>query len=213
MDFRFDISGKFKKMANWHVSQTVKSEDAYLKMSISEYELFKNFVGSPKKILELGCGLGRMSVFLNSKLQDPSIHFILADTTRIVNNRPRFGWDHGEDFYNDLSLTKEFAENHGLFNFDIFDVKKQNIKVLKDIDFIISFLAIGFHSQIEYYIDDLMQISTDNCVMVFGVRKNKYSEDSFKEYFNEGYLFENDFTIDGKETKENILILKDKKVR
>lgn len=212
MNFKFNITKEYRKMANWHVSYAIKSTNNYLNMSMSEYEIIKNFIYRPKRVLDLGCGLGRMSIFMNAKLQDDSIHYILADTTTVSRkDKPRFGWNHGEDFYNDLSLTEKFARSHGLHNFEIFDVNKQNMEFIKDVDLVMSFLSAGFHYPIENYMNTLLKISVDNCVMIFGVRKNKYSKNSFKEYFEDRQLIENTLVVDGKMTKENILILKGKK--
>ncbi len=212
MSFKFNITEEYKKMAVLHVSQTIKQEDAYLGMSVSEYELFKDFVGMPKNVLELGCGLGRMSVYLNSKLQDPSIHYILADTS-YVSEDIKFGFNNAESYYNDLSLTEKFVREHGMTNFEIFDIRERNLNTLSNIDFVMSFLSVGFHSKIEEYIEDLLQITTSDCTMVFGVRRNKYFRKSFRDYFNERYLFENQFFAAGRTTKENILILREKNDR
>ena len=204
MSFKFNITEKYREMINLHVSQTVKQEHAYLSVSESEYKLFKDFVGTPKNVLELGCGLGRMSIYLNSQLQDPSIHYILADSTK-TTGESKYGWEKVDLFYNDLSLTEKFAKDNNLNNFETFDVRKRDLNTLSNIDFVMSFLAVGFHNKIEHYMDDLLNITTDDCLLVFGVRRGKYAEKDFEQYFKNIQII-----TSNRRAKEDILIMKEK---
>ena len=206
--FKFRISKQFKNL--FRLQLTSSTENDYLNTCISEYNLFQNFIKTPKTILELGCGLGRMSIFLNSQLQNSDIHYILADSTSNVKI-PSYGWNANEGYYNDLNLTELFSKNHGMENFEIFDLKNDNIERLNDIDLIMSFLSVGFHYPIENYIDSLLKISSENCIMVFGIRRGRYSENNFKDHFKNIQIIENTTLFGGKRIKEDILILEDKK--
>lgn len=206
-DFKFNITEEYVSLVDLHVTQTKKEGDAYLNMTESEYELFKDFVKSPLNILDLGCGLGRMSIYLHAKLQNPSTCYTLADTS-YYSTDIKTGWNPKDSYYNDLSLTEKFARNHGLTNFKTFDIRHSKLTTLENIDLVMSFLSVGFHNKIESYMDDLLKITTKNCVMIFGVRRNRYSEDSFKEQFKETFLFENKFIVAGKRTKEDVLVLR-----
>jgi hypothetical protein len=206
MKIQFNLSGKFKEMSQLQISGDTKAN--YLKITFSEYEIIKDFIKSPKQVLDLGCGLGRMSVFINSQLQDSSIHYILADSTE-VKGKPSYGWNKG-GFYNDLSLTRDFAIEHGLKNFEILDICKEGITTLKNIDLVVSFLAAGFHFPIEDYINDLLKISVREVTMIFGVRRGRYIKSSFSSYFRSTKLFPNFVKLGNKRTKEDILILEER---
>ena len=210
MAFKFDIDEKYEEVINLQITQFKDRPDVYLNLSKVEYRLFKNFIEKPKNILDLGCGLGRMSIYLNTRLRNPSAHFILADASH-VSEKIRYGFNKGESYYNDLDLTASFARENGLTNFETFDIRVKDLKSLSNIDFVMSFFAVGFHSKIEDCLDDLLQITTSDCTMIFGVRGGRYFKTSFKEHFNEVFLVENRFHADGKKTKEDILILKGKK--
>lgn len=209
MAFKFDIDEKYIEIISLQMARFEARPNVYLGLSKVEYRLFKNFIENPKNILDLGCGLGRMSIYLNTRLRNPSAHFILADASH-VSEEILYGFNKGESYYNDLDLTASFARENGLTNFETFDIRVKDLKALSNIDLVMSFLAVGFHSKIEDYMDDLLQITTSDCTMVFGVRKGKYSKTSFKEHFNEVFLVKNRFVAGGRKIKEDILILKGK---
>lgn len=216
--FKFNIEDKYKQLAGFHITQSKIDKNNYLRISESEYFLFKEYLDHPKKILELGCGLGRMSIYLDNIL--PYLYdryFILADSTNDEQDKKhRIGWQqNGGVFYNDMRLTESFCKEHGLIRFELLDLKKDSLKRLSDIDLVMSFLSVGYHYPIELYMETLLNITTDNCIMVFGVRRhhNRYTEIYFKQYFKTIVFKRN--LLSFKESKKNfvedILILKDKK--
>ena len=200
--FKFKIADKFKEIAGLQVTQLQKKQDDYyLKISESEYSRIKDIIREPLNVLELGCGLGRFSIYLNSQL-NYNPHFILADFSKI-SKKIRYGWNPQESYYNDLSLTAEFCEDNGLQSYEVFDLAKQSIKDLKEIDLVMSFLSVGFHYPIEQYIEDLGNITSDGAILIFGIRVGAYTEKSFPNFSKAKILPINDI-----KTKEEILILR-----
>lgn len=154
----------------------------YAKLSEYEYESYKDYIGKPHTVLDLGCGIGRVSIYLNQILNDATVHYILLDTTGNTFNLGR--WDMDE-YYNDLSVTKSFAELNGLINFEIFESLSGDWGQLKDIDLVISCCSFGMHVPIERYMDKLLAATTPNCTMIFGTRnRGLYSENSFNALFD-----------------------------
>jgi hypothetical protein len=70
-------------------------------------------------------------------------------------------------------------------------------------------MSVGFHYPIEQYMETLLNITTQDVVMIFGVRKinavHVYDTDSFKEYFQKTTFKDVDLKI-----KEHIMILENK---
>ncbi len=194
---------KFDSFRHMHVSQSRKDAANYTVMCESEWAVIQEYIGSPSRVLELGCGLGRMSVYINQMIGGRT-HYILADS----NGRPKgikFGWDPPRAFYNDLGATAEFCELNGLENFEIFDLAHRDIIELLPVDMVMSFLAVGFHFPIEDYIDKLIQITKTGGTMIFGIRKGAYTDQAFAKYFEKVVLIPQDQRI---VTKEDMLILK-----
>src|SRR4029077_968586 len=152
--------------------------EVYSKLSEFEYEQIKDYIDYPKNIMDLGCGLGRVAVYLNAVLKDPDMYYILADRHGDTTNTG--GWDLNE-FYNDLNLTQSFCRLNGLLSFEVFDTKLDN---WNDIwcDLIVSHCAFGMHFPIENIMSSLLEISSSDITMIFGTRnRGLYSEDSFKD--------------------------------
>lgn len=202
INFNFKIQEKYFKLLNFQITQTKKDLSFYDKISKAEYLAIKNYIDKPEKILELGCGLGRASIFLNSQLNN-SPKFFLADFSEI-SNEVKYGWNPKESKYNNLELTEQFCIENGLNNFEILNLSKDHLDKLSNIDMVISMLSVGFHYPIEEYINQLLKISSKNVTMIFGVRKGIYNQDSFKNLFLETKILQ----ISNIDIKEDILILK-----
>jgi len=194
---KFKLTDEYRKIAGLQVSKSVTDVNSYLKLCESEYECFKDHIIDPQSILELGCGLGRMSIFLNDKLPTSDRNFILADSTNMPE-KVTFGWNPSSGFYNDLNLTSQFCNDHGLSNHTILDLSTESINQLKNIDLVISFLSVGFHYPIENYIPQLLDITTPECLFIFGVREDVY------------FVIIKLIEQTNINTKENILIMKKK---
>lgn len=202
INFNFKIKEKYFKLLNFQITQTKEDLSFYEKISKAEYLAIENYIDKPEKILELGCGLGRVSIFLNSQLNN-SPKFFLADFSE-VSNKVKYGWNPKDSKYNNLELTEQFCTENGLNNFEILDLSKNKLDKLSNIDMVISMLSVGFHYPIEEYINQLIKISSKNVTMIFGVRKGIYNQDSFKNLFLETKILQ----ISNIDIKEDILILK-----
>ncbi len=202
------LDKKHLEVAKLQVSQLGEDLDAYNKLSESEYSSFKDYIRKPQKILELGCGLGRMSVYLNKQL-DYEPEFILADFDEISEDI-RCGWNPGDVRYNKLGSTRKFCIDNNLKRFEIFNLAERDISELGGIDLVISVLAVGFHYPIEQYIDKLLDITIEDVVMIFGMRSwnrlKRFYFKMFKDKFKMIKFMEN---IDV-EPKERMMILEGK---
>lgn len=127
----------------------------------------------------------------------------MADTSTVSVNSKMYGWNPGDNWYNDLNLTKEFCELNGLKNFTIIDLKNEDLSKLKNIDLVYSFMAVGFHYPIEDYLTILKQIMNKDGLMIFGVRKGIYEDNPILSKFSF-----NSFHDIPCNKKERVLVLK-----
>jgi SAM-dependent methyltransferase len=156
----------------------------YSNLSAFEFAQIETYIGSPKIILEAGCGLGRGSIFLNHLLRDENALYILADRSGCTTNSGEFA-PKVDEFYNDLDLTKDFCALNGVRKFMTFDTEEDDWSTLPRVDLIFSLCAFGMLVPIERYIDRLIAAAKPNSTMIFGTRGANYGPKSFEARFEE----------------------------
>ena len=118
-------------------------QDKYLEKNtenlfLKEIETFKNYLpNSPKNIMDIGCGLGVIDIYLNRIFKN-SPNFFLLDKNRI-DNKIKYGFSNNYESYNDLSETKNIliANQINLNQINLFDAEK-DITIEEEIDLVIS---------------------------------------------------------------------------
>jgi SAM-dependent methyltransferase len=161
----------------------------YTRQSFHEFDEIQPFLPeNPKVVMDLGCGLGRMGVFLSQAVyKDPEAFYLFADATGDVDqNTGNFG---AGEIYNDLALTASFAELNGVKRFTVFNTLKENFRdiVIGPFDLIISVCSFGVHVPIDPYLEDLITLLAPGGTMIFGVREH-YDEGSFNGRFREHHF-------------------------
>jgi len=188
-----------RELAAIQVSQWPGDPNAFDRITNAQIGAFVEKIDKPRRVIDLGCGLGRVSCGLHRHWQDDSIEYILADGDRF-DGEPRTGWDPGEEWYNHLNLTHEFCTANGLENFRCHDLLKG--PPTEEADLTVSLLAVGFHWPLGEWVH--RPLATEQ--MVFGCRAGKYSTADFTSYFLR--TFNDAEVVPGFCEKEEILILK-----
>ncbi len=158
--------------------------EVYSRLSAFEFGQIEKFIGTPDVIMEVGCGLGRGSIYLNHLQRNKDAQYILADRTGYTPNSGAFAPE-ADEYYNDLELTKDFCALNGLRNVRVFDTETDTWSSLPKVDLIFSLCSFGMHVRIERYIDRLIATAKPNGTMIFGTRALIYGPDSFKGRFQE----------------------------
>lgn len=154
----------------------------YSDLSVFEFEQMGSHVGKPKTIIEVGCGLGRGSIFLNHLLKDDDALYVLADRSGYTTNTGAFA-PKEDEFYNDLELTADFCRLNGIRNLRTFDTEKDHWGTLPSADLLFSLCSFGMHVKIERYIDRLIAALKPGGTMIFGTRDASYGPHSFRDRF------------------------------
>lgn len=182
----FTIPRDCERLLAMQVTQYARDPLAPWALSAMEHVLYGPYVGSPKNVLDLGCGLGRVSVYLHWQLQKPTIEFILADTTEVTPNPP------GPDCRSNLARTADFVQANGIVNYRLFDVFRDKWSTLPQVDLVISMRSVGFHYLIEKSLPQILPLCHPETTLVFGCRPGKYRRDSFADLFQTCRLRLND---------------------
>lgn len=161
----------------------------------------------PAHALEIGAGIGRVSVFLRNYYNWDDTTFYLLDGDS--GNKQVAGINTSkDDFYNSLKNTKLFCNANNLSNLVLLNAAEK-INVEAKFDLVYSFLSIGFHWPLSFYLDDIFDHLAEGCVLVFGVRssKEKWYKEQIDSVPRSKYLIVDQISDTG---KQGYLVLKKK---
>lgn len=125
---------------------------------------------APPVVLDLGCGVGRASVYFFKKYGWRKTLFYLADGNTCEKCYKGKRKNSGE-FYNLKSATTEFCEANGLYNYTYHNLESHPLSSIDcQFDLVYSFLAIGFHWPIGMYLQGLYEKCVKGALVIFGIR-------------------------------------------
>ena len=153
-----------------------------------ELETFKSYL--PKNInsiMDIGCGLGIINIFLN-KIYQNNLDFFMLDKDKI-DRTIKYGYGENYESYNDLKETKNILCKNGIKEnkIHIKNVDKK-IAINSKIDLIISLKSMGYHYPLENYLNLLKDICTKETEFIFDVTSGKYSSEVINKYFDQSKI-------------------------
>jgi len=136
-------------------------------------------------ILDIGCGVAGIDVFLADYYDQTNLKIYLLDKTK-TENSIWYGFHSEGAFYNSLVVAKKLLTNNGIPSNRItsLEVNKQNeINIDQKIDLIISLISWGFHYPVNTYVEKVYQLLNKNGVVILDIRNKTNGLDLMKEYF------------------------------
>lgn len=121
-------------------------------------------------VLEIGPGLGRSAVFLSKTLL-PKATFHLFDATQNTTDYDLLG-HRRYSFCGDLDVLQRTLEANGVTHCQIWDAAKTDghlPEAMGVFDFIYSFYSVGYHWDLEHWMDELWRHSKPGTVFCFTV--------------------------------------------
>lgn len=188
----------FMKEQIWEAKQDIS---IYSEVGYHEFTQIGQFIDTNlQTVIEVGCGLGRGSIFLNNILKNDNVKYIMADRTGYTQNTGDFN-PTNDEFYNDLVLTKDFCELNGINNVSTFDTEIDDWEQLPRADLIFSLCSFGMHVSIDRYMERLLSVAKPTSTMIFGIRNangtsgtgGNYTTQSFDTLFEEVLLIKGQY--------------------
>ena len=169
---------------------------------LKEFNSIKKYLpNTSKNILDIGCGLGVINIFLND-YYSKKCNFTLIDKN-YVDKKVAYGFDNNSESYNKLEISKEFLILNGfkteklqLINAD------ENFDLNQNYELIISLFSMGYHYPIENYINVIKKCSTKKTKVIFDLSLEYNELNKVKEYFNKVVIIKKDDDV-----KQNYLRL------
>jgi len=125
----------------------------------------------PKRVLELGAGLGRGSVYLKNRYSWDETEFFLADGNSGTQQIAGIHYQLEPGFYNSMLSTCDFCLANGIAEDKLYLVDLENTEIPNvQFDFCFSIKAIGFHWPINEYLNTLQSKIAKGGILAFELR-------------------------------------------
>ena len=155
------------------------------KLFYKEFETFKRYLpNSVENIMDIGCGLGIINIYLNEFFEKKPVFFLLDKNK--VDRKITYGFSSNYESYNDLNETKNILLENNIDTscMYLFDVEKQFV-ITKKMDLVISLKSMGYHYPINTYIELLRNCCTKDTVFIFDIGDNQYDENYLRTIFQD----------------------------
>jgi 16S rRNA G1207 methylase RsmC len=135
-----------------------------------------------KNLLDIGCGIGGINIFLSQHYNSPETEHYCLDKTQ--TDTIYYGFKQRAAFYNSLECTKEFLLLNGIKNIHLLPANEKNtIETKEKFDLILSLISWGFHYPIETYLDQAYSLLNSGGHLIIDIRKNTSGLTTIKERF------------------------------
>jgi len=151
----------------------------------NEFDEIQKFLPkSAENILDIGCGIGAIDIFLNKYYNNLS-KFHLVDKN-YISKKIVYGFSRSEtEGYNNLYTTKNFllANKVDEKNICIYDIDKDKLSEI-NYDLVISLVSWCYHYPLETYLSYLRQSTHNKTIFIIDIAEEFISIDYIKNYFN-----------------------------
>ena len=140
---------------------------------------------SAKSILDIGCGVAGIDVFLSNHYKN-NIDIFLIDKTK-VDKKVYYNFEKKSSFYNSLHISKLLLVNNGIDKNKIHlqeATKGNEIKFNQTFDIVISLISWGFHYPVSAYLDTVFQKMNKDGILILDIRKSTNGEKEIEKRFD-----------------------------
>lgn len=137
-----------------------------------EYRALAPFLDDlrPAKVLDIGPGLGRSTVFFKKQLGWQKVPFDLYEgsgsSTKYTKAGPRFD----DSFCGDFDALRSILAFNEIEGYELFDARELGASLAAlpgPYDLVYSFYAVGFHWSIGPFLDEILDLMTDRSLGLF----------------------------------------------
>ena len=194
---------------NWITIQSILFNNQILKSYFEQLQDDYNDIDNllpvnAQSILDIGCGLGGVNLFISKKYRH-NIKIMLLDKTKIDNSIV-YNYRENASFYNSLPLAKDFLVQYGVptSNITYKECKPDNtIPYSNKFDIVISLLSWGFHYPLNIYLDQVGKLLNNSGILIIDIREDS---DGIRQVIN--YFKSTPILLKQTKTYQRIAIIK-----
>jgi SAM-dependent methyltransferase len=147
--------------------------EQYLEQMETEYrELQPYLPDDVSSILDIGCGMAGIDLYLWEHYRDQSPDVTLFDKSEVSEDLYYRFYDNAA-FYNSLDTARENLEMNGVPEDKINTVEAtpENLREMGEVDFCLSLYSWGFHYPVDTYVDEITEVLSPDGRVVLDLRK------------------------------------------
>ena len=176
---------------NWVVERAARRKPVRIKALYAEdmrreFQSIQPFLPRTcASILDIGCGVAGIDVFLNHHFKENQPTFYLLDKT-MVEESIFYGFRPRGAFYNSLDAAGALMLANGISSQNVHLLEaddKHTIPLDGRPELVISLISWGFHYPIQTYLDQVLKLLPEGGNMIVDVRKETEGLDALRKKF------------------------------
>ncbi len=158
----------------------------YFKILLDEYHSIQSFL--PKEcsnILDIGCGMAGIDIFLDNHYKNGEVKFYLLDRTHI-DSRVYYMYQDRGSFYNSLPVAKQLLESNGISPQRIALLEASDdltIPIKQGLDLVVSLISWGYHYPVSTYLDSAYALLRKTGSLIIDIREGSNGLDTLVSKF------------------------------
>jgi SAM-dependent methyltransferase len=152
----------------------------------AEYESIRGALPEAcSAVLDIGCGVAGLDVFLERHYRGRGVHFYLLDKTR-TEKSVYYDMASKGAFYNSLGVAEDLLASNGVTRgrIHLLEANEANeVRVDRKIDLVVSLISWGFHYPVATYAKQVREALSDQGVAILDARKGEGGVDELRRHF------------------------------
>jgi len=160
----------------------VNQPEKFINVMQKEFDEITPFLPTEcKNIMDIGCGIAAIDIFLSRHYDNPKLHLLDQDKT---DNNIHYGYKANGSFYNSFDACATFLKSNEITNFEFFKAEKaKDIPALPKQDIIISLLSCGYHYPVDFYLSKMYELLSEKGVLILDIREHTPQLETLKTTF------------------------------
>jgi len=167
-------------------------KEQYLDEIKREFHCIREYLpDDTTSVLDVGCGVGGMNLFLSDYYEKQQPIFYLFDKTEISDSI-YYQFHDKAAFYNSLDVAAESLRQNGVNdkNLHTLDADEFDLSELKQVDLCLSMISWAFHYPLETYLDEVLNCLSEDGSLLLDFRNDTDQLDKARRHFEEDELIE-----------------------
>jgi len=179
----------------YHAEASIREDeikDHYLREIREEYRSIREYLpDTVTSILDVGCGIGGINLYLSRHYEDHQPIFYLFDKTE-VSDSVYYQFKDNAAFYNSLTVAKEALKRNNVNEKNLYtlDADEFEPSSLKRVDCCLSLISWAFHYPLDTYLDDVMECLAEDGSLLIDIRKQTGQFEEATRYFEDYDIIE-----------------------